>query len=764
LPFTHDDKLPLVVWFGAMACTVDWPEEIEVRVGGVLIARFDKRDSGARNVTLAQLAATGEFRYGELATAFNMTAEGLRLLRRAHAEKGLAAMGLRRRGGGASKLPEKLRAKLDASFSRGLKGAAAHAALTAREQRGISKSYVRQLYAAFKRAQPTAEATAEPAEGASEAMSSATTDLPLFSTDEEDIVAATAPPHTSSERASAPAAPCSAAEAGSAEAVAASDAAGDSATPAGYVQPVEAEGWFGPVAPESGFVQHAGSWLLLSMLGQMGLYDAAEERRRAEALELSKDDVRLAIDAFAVSLALGEGSVEGVRRLSTPSGGALLCASGVPSPWWVRKALGQLADSGALLFHLAMAGRHIRAGLAPSPDEPAVYYIDGHLRPYTGKQVLRRGWRMQSRRVVPGTSDYWVHSVDGRPLFRVEVPEHGSLTEQLAPAARLLRMALGDDARILLAFDRGGAFPTAMAGLRDLNFELATYERGAYQQLASNAFTEAVDFGDEVVHYVESRDKNLGKGRGRVRRICARGDDGHQYNILGCGPAAAETFVRAMAGRWCQENAFHHGDSRWHINHLDARGVEHYDPATIVPNPARRKLDHDLRIACIAEGDARRKLAHLDGDDQIRRDNLAKDILAAENEQRDLLDSRSRTPNKAPLAQTELAGKLVHHKPGYKLTLDTVRVACHNAEADLAAILAEELTRPREAKKLLAAIFAAPANVLANGASLRVQILPAASTDELHAIDHLCHQINRRQLRLPGDPRGRRLVFGSQDS
>jgi hypothetical protein len=45
-----------------------------------------------------------------------------------------------------------------------------------------------------------------------------------------------------------------------------------------------------------------------------------------------------------------------------------------------------------------------------------------HMRPYTGKHVIRRGWRMQDKRVRPGVSDYYVHEADGRPLFRIDVP------------------------------------------------------------------------------------------------------------------------------------------------------------------------------------------------------------------------------------------------------------------------------------------------------------------------------------------------------
>ena len=57
-------------------------------------------------------------------------------------------------------------------------------------------------------------------------------------------------------------------------------------------------------------------------------------------------------------------------------------------------------------------------------DARAWFYIDNHMRPYTSKQVVRKGWRMQDKRVRPGTSDYWVHDQDGRPLLRFPSPSH----------------------------------------------------------------------------------------------------------------------------------------------------------------------------------------------------------------------------------------------------------------------------------------------------------------------------------------------------
>lgn len=163
------------------------------------------------------------------------------------------------------------------------------------------------------------------------------------------------------------------------------------------------------------------------------------------------------------ALALGQRCVEGVRRLATPSGASLLRAAHVPSASGVRRVCGRLVATPGRGHEFAarLAGRFIRG--AQAETGPTVFYVDNHLRPYRGQAVLRKGWRMQDRQVLPGTSDYYFHDESGAPVDRVAVPTHDSLAAMLLPIANRLRPALGPDARILLAFDRAGAYVSRRA-------------------------------------------------------------------------------------------------------------------------------------------------------------------------------------------------------------------------------------------------------------------------------------------------------------
>jgi len=65
--------------------------------------------------------------------------------------------------------------------------------------------------------------------------------------------------------------------------------------------------------------------------------------------------------------------------------------------------------------------------------------------------------------------------------------------------------------------------------------------------------------------------------------------------------------VEITLGCWCQGKGFKHGVERWGINQLDGRKTAKYLPDSVTPNPARRRLDRELRLTRVEEGKARRK-------------------------------------------------------------------------------------------------------------------------------------------------------------
>lgn len=701
-----------VRWFSSIGSVVVRGRRSSVFVGGLLLGEFDdaEEDRGGRNVLAVTLAKAG-LHLGRLATAFGIGEEYLRRLRRKEEAGGFGAVLLRRQGRGASKVSLAQRASWHAQFAAGV----APIAVCREQPRRDRLSYptVLRAFHEWKVAQPSRMTAPAPAAAAPSVTPTGQLTLWAISdtaaTVEEDAV----------------------------------DGVETSITPMA-ARPVRS----------GRLVQHVGSWLMLALAADLGLHGEA-----AHSLGGRGDGLRIAMDAIVCALAIGQGCVEGVRRLATPTGATLLRTERVPTPNGVRKLIGRLLaarSDGAAELDARIATRLLKAAERDA-TEPAVFYVDGHLRPYTGKHVVRKGWRMQDRRVLPGTSDYYVHDEDGRPLFREAVSSHDSLAAWLLPLAQRLRTALGDKTRILLAFDRGGAFAAPLAALRDAGFEWVTYERNPYPELPATAFAPKTICGDAVGLH-EARLRNLGAGRGRVRRLAVRVADGRQVNFLASSSASAERLVEILWHRWRQENGFKHGTERWGINQLDGRSVEPYPPDTIIPNPARSRLERGLRVARVAEGDARRELARRPADDPKRK-RAEQDLAESLNLQATLEGLRPSIPKHAAVKDTELADTLVHHLDDYKRVIDVIRIVCANAEADLATLLAPRLTKPREAKKVVANLLVAPGKVAVTEDAVHVSLAPAANVAERRAIRSLFAELNQRNLTLPGDRKRLPLRF-----
>lgn len=756
---------PGVDWFWRYGCVIEREGVKQVFIGGALMGQFDvaDRDRGPRNVLLVTLAKEPTMHLGHLARAFGVGEEYLRRLRRLEEREGLVAV-LKPAMGCAKRDPDpKKRRELRKLFEAGW-----NASDATRRQRGkrVSRATVQRERRRWL-AEQQSEALAAPVTAAIATVTGE--QLALFpSLDAADSAAATTwetkqPPPSGPEpvEAAAVAEIATEPEAITEESTPSHTEAADEMLAAG-----DERG--GVVALRSrpvvggGLVQHAGTWLMMALAQRDGLHD--------EVAELGGgDSERIAIDATLASLAIGERTVEGVRRLATPTGPQLLRTDRSPTANTVRRRLWQFANEHGATLMARMGRRYLDAARSDA-DAPAVFYIDNHLRPYCGDEVIRKGWRMQDRRVLPGTTDYYVHDEDGRPMFRVDVSSHDSLSQWLMPIAARLRDALGPDERILLAFDRAGSYADDLVALRDSGFEFVAYERKPFALLPDTAFDQTIQIRGTAYGLHENRMKNLGRARGRVRRISLRTPDGAQINVLGISRLPAAALVGILlgragkdepSGRWVQENGFKHGVERWGINQLDGRKVEPVPPGTIIPNPRRRRIERALTIARADEGRARCALAGLASDD-ARREAVEGDLAEAIQRRVQLELMRPLVPKHAPVEDTELAGKLVRHTGQLKAVVDTIRIVSANIEADLADMIAPHMRRPKEAKKVIANLFAAPGRVDVTSSDIRVRLAPAANRSERAAIRSLLAQVSASQLTLPGDSKRRPLRFELQ--
>lgn len=715
-------------YFSKTGCVVEYPERRDVFVGGSLIGMFTPEDRPMRNTLLVAAARSEGAVLGKLAEAFGVSVGTLFSVRRRFERGGLQA--IVKSGGKPRKLTPKLVEQLSKLFEQGLTIDEAHKRIRKRVSRTIVGRAHKQWADAKKSQQQREQREHE------DKTRQQTLDVFVTVKKAERRVRRK------------PAEPTDPKD--------------------GEAETDEEIGLVRATACGGTHVQHLGSWIMLAMLGALGLYAYAEYLRADAARKLADKGkrfiaaaaLRVALDAVALSLVLGEGCVEGVRRIATPSAPTLLRHRRAITPSWARRVLGYFSDAAGDLLHMVQATVLVQHS-EQHADERVVFYVDNHMRPYTGKNTVRKGWRMRDKRAVAGATDYWVHDAQGRPVFRVHSPEHDSLASWLQPIGDKLREALHDkDRRVVLVFDRAGAGAETMTQLRDAGFDFVTYEKKPYPKLAACAFDHWIEIDDKRYEYTEVNRKNLRKGRGRVRRIAMRSAEGEQFNIVAASEAPAVDIITWMLARWArQENQFKHGAERWGFNQLDGRRTEEYPPDAIIPNPARRRVERELQDARKTEGEALRKLSRLELDDP-KRDKLEGDIDRARAAQDNLEALRPYVPTHAAVEDTELAGELVKHRRSYKLLIDTLRIGLANAESELAARLAPRLVRGKEAKKTLKNLFVAPGSVRVNKRSVTITLSPAGTPRELEAFAGLLAELNDLPLTLPGDAEGRRLRFG----
>lgn len=727
---------PKTRWFSATGGVVEYADRREVFVGGALIASFAHGDRVQRDLAIVALTRDGRVAQRKLATALGISQETVRKVVVRFEREGVAGIVKVRKGGRRPGLAAKQVAQLHAAFDQGLTIDEAHRQL----RRRVSRATVGRVHGQWAEAKAKAEAERQQREREASAQLSLET---AVVTVKKERRAERARPATE-------------------------------ATEAGPEAAVSEElGLAAAVVIGGPRVQHLGCWIMLAMLHALGWYRYAEYLRAQKARELAAKGkrfvgavaLRVVLDAVAVALSLGQRTVEGVRRVATPSAATLLRHRGAVSSTWAREVLGRFAAHQGPLLHLSLATALIRQGeLGAAKPGRAVFYLDNHLRPYTGQQVIRKGWRMQAKRVMPGHADYWVHDGQGRPVLRVNSPEHASLVQWLRPIGSRVRELLAQpECRVLLVFDRAGAFAGELAALRDADFEFVTYERKRYRKLARSAFSEQLQLGKERIEFTEATAKNLKRGRGRVRRIVLRMADGEQVNVLAVSDAPAPELIKLMLARWaCQENQFKYGVERWGINQLDGRRVIPYPPEAVIPSPARRRAKRALQVAQHQEGEALRRLAAVPTEHR-ERERWENQLAGARAKQVKLRARLRRLPKHVAVKDTELADTLVTHADDYKLVLDALRIALTNAESWLAARLAPHLPRAVEAKKTLANLLSAPGTVQVHQRTVTVTLSPAGTAAEYRAFHQFLAGLNALGLTLPGETTPRRLRFQVQE-
>jgi hypothetical protein len=516
-----------------------------------------------------------------------------------------------------------------------------------------------------------------------------------------------------------------------------------------------------PLVPGGVFrSRYAGAMLLHAFFARAGagavLAAAAAGRdgrpgRAADAALLS---------AVSICFALGAATTEQFKHLAAAEAGPLAGLGVLPGLRTLRPRLAQIADGSD---PLAVQALFASAMLAADPATSGVYYVDDHFVPYAGAQPVAKGWNNKRGKAERGRADTHVTAHDGRAVCFV-TGEPSGLAVTLPKALAELKKAAPPGARIMLGFDRGGAYPQVFRHCREQDVHWVSYRRAPLAVPAHLPVITTITAGDRKREIAWAEEKVQLKDYGEARQITLFEHGKVALQILtsdfdGC-PAEILAWLKS---RWREENFLKYASANYGIDKICDYIASISTNTKIVDNPARKAASGTVREAEKTLAAAERDLARLLADPAITPATKNTRLIPAAQEK--ITASR-----KALAAATAARGKIPAKLPANDIDPDArtallrtcrrglqmvLRLLAHNAEHWLSSQLNAYLRDDDEYRAITR-------ETIIRGLAGTITYAPAAITVHLdrprapriaRALAMLIDEINYTPPVMPGDPR-----------
>ena len=508
----------------------------------------------------------------------------------------------------------------------------------------------------------------------------------------------------------------------------------------------------GPAEGSGVFSRYAGAMLLHAYPGRAGdiLRRAAGGGARQAAL----------LSAVSTCFALGAATAEQVKHLAPAEAGPLAGLETLPSLRTLRPALAAIAGAAD---PLELQAAFAQAMLAANPETSGVYYVDDHFVPYAGAKPVAKGWNNKRGRAEKGRADTHVTTHDGRAVCFV-TGEPSGLSVTLPKALAELKKTVPAGARIMLGFDRGGAYPAVFAHCRENNVHWVSYRRAplavpgmlpVLSVITVNGRTRTIAWTDEEVQlkdYGAARQITLFEHGRVVLQILTSDFDACPAALLGW-----------LKSRWREENFLKYASQNYGIDAICDYAAEIEENTKIVDNPARKEANAAVREAEKDLAAAERGLAVLLANPAITPAvKNARLIPAAEREiaaARHRLDSakkaRDALPAKLPANQIDPQAQVALLRTGRRGLQMVLRLLAHNAEHWLSDQLNAYLRDDDEYRAITRqTIIRGTAGIIAFAPeTITVTLQRPAEPRVARALALLTDQINAVPLQIPGDTR-----------
>jgi hypothetical protein len=500
--------------------------------------------------------------------------------------------------------------------------------------------------------------------------------------------------------------------------------------------------------------RYAGAMLLHAFGGRAGasqILAAAASGNPADAALLS---------AVSLCFALGSGTTEQFKHLAAAEAGPLAGLRVLPDLRTLRPRLAAIADR---TDPVALQRMFASAMLAADPVASGVYYVDDHFVPYTGAKPVAKGWNNKRGKAERGRADTHVTAHDGRAVCFV-TGEPSGLAVTLPKALAELKEAAGPGAKIMLGFDRGGAYAQVFRHCRELDVHWVTYRRAPLAVPSRLPVITTAVTGGRYREITQAEEMVQIKDYGEARQITLFEHGKVALQILTSDTDACPADILAwLKSRWREENFLKYASGNYGIDKI-CDYIASIDTNTkIVDNPARKKATATVRDAEKTLATAERDLAALLADPAItpaaKNTTLIpaaqKNITTARNKLRTTTAARDKIPAKLPACDIDPEARVAllnTRRRGLQMVL---RLLAHNAEHwlsnQLNAYLRDDdeyraTTRETIIRGLAGSITTTPA-------AITVTLEPPRAPRVARALALLIDQISHTPPVMPGDHR-----------
>ena len=506
----------------------------------------------------------------------------------------------------------------------------------------------------------------------------------------------------------------------------------------------------------------AGGVLASRYAGAMLLHAFFARADAGSALPASGDrrpaDLAL-LSAVSMCFALGADTIEQFKHLAAADAGPLAGLAVLPGLRTLRPHLARIADGAD---PVAVQAMFAAAMLSADPVTSGVYYADDHFVPYTGAKPVAKGWNNKRGRAERGRADTHVTAHDGRAVCFV-TGEPSGLSVTLPKALAELKKAAGPGARIMVGFDRGGAYPQVFAHCRDQQVHWVTYRRAPLAVPVMLPVITTISYGGRTRQIAWAEETVQVKDYGQARQITLFEHGRVALQILTSDFEACPADILSwLKSRWREENFLKYASQNYGIDKICDYLASIEVNTKIVDNPARKAATAAVREADKALAGAERELAGLLADPAISPAAKNKAIPALQDKitrarqaATAATAARKDIPAKLPASAIDPDAKVALLRAGRRGLQMVLRLLAHNAEHwlsnQLNAYLRDDdeyraITRQTIIRGLAGTITWTPA-------AITVQLEQPGAPRVARALSLLIDEINATPPAMPGDTR-----------